>query len=87
MPAGPHNPQPPQAVTIVDGEITFDAGLVAARLGLTPEMFMAELARGIVYRQVEQGTGADAGRTRVTFRYRASVWRCVIEADGRLAED
>ena len=87
MQAAPHNPQTPQAVSIADGEITFDARLVAARLGLTPEMFMAELARGIVYRQVEQGTGEDAGRTRVTFRYRAAVWRCVIDADGRLIED
>lgn len=87
MPAATDNPHPPQAVSITDGEITFDAGLVAARLGLTPDMFMAELARGIVYRQVEQGTGEDAGRTRVTFRYRATVWRCIVDADGRLIED
>lgn len=86
MQATTDNPRSPQAVSIADGEITFDARLVAERLGLTPELFMAEMARGIVYRQVEQGTGEDAGRTRVTFRYRASVWRCVIDADGRLME-
>ncbi len=87
MQAATDNPQSPQAVSIADGEITFDAGLVAARLGLAPDVFMQELARGIVYRQVERGTGEDAGRTRVTFRYRASVWRCIIDADGRLIED
>ena len=86
MQATTDNPRPPQAVSIADGEIVFDARLVAERLGLTPEVFMAEMARGIVYRQVEQGTGEDAGRTRVTFRYRASVWRCVIDADGRLLD-
>lgn len=87
MQAVPQKPQPRQAVSIADSEITFDARLVSAHLGLAPDVFMQELARGIVYQQVEQGTGEDIGRTRVTFRYRASVWRCIIDADGRLVED
>ena len=42
---------------------------------------------GIVMRDAETGKDEDAGRTRLTFRYRARVWRVVVEADGSLIED
>jgi len=39
---------------------------------------------GIVMRDAETGKDEDAGRTRLTFRYRARVCRVVEEADGNL---
>ncbi len=39
---------------------------------------------GIAYGVVERGLGEDAGRLRVTFRYRARTWAAIIEADGTL---
>jgi hypothetical protein len=44
------------------------------------------MRRGIVYGVVEQGVGEDAGRLRLTFRYRARSWTVVVEADGTLSE-
>jgi hypothetical protein len=46
----------------------------------------AEMRRGIVYGVVERGVGEDAGRLRLTFRYRARSWTVVVEADGTLNE-
>ena len=43
-------------------------------LGLTPDFFWREMKRGIVYGVVERGEGDDAGRVRLTFRYRARSW-------------
>jgi hypothetical protein len=44
------------------------------------------LRRGIVHGVVERGVGEDAGRLRLTFRYRARSWTVVAEADGTLNE-
>lgn len=62
-----------------DGTLVLDAGAVAPLLELTPEAFMEEVRRGLVYQVHEQGTGEDSGRTRVTLRYRAR--QCVITLD------
>lgn len=48
---------------------------------------MENMAKGLVMSVTEIGEGDDAGRTRLTFRYRAQVWRVVIEADGSLFEE
>ena len=45
------------------------------------------MAHGRVTSVSETGVDEDAGRTRLTFRYGARVWRVVIEADGSLVED
>jgi len=58
---------------------TVDARIVAGKLGLLPEVFWREVKRGIVYGVVERGEGEDAGRVRLTFRYRARSWSVTLE--------
>lgn len=59
------------------------AELVAGKLGLSPDAFWREMKRGIVYGVVENGEGDDAGRTRLTFRYRARSWSVILEEMAR----
>jgi len=63
-------------------DITIDAALVAARLGLSPAHLMAEMQRGLVYQLTEKGEGEDAGRYRLTFRYRAREAVITVDRDG-----
>jgi hypothetical protein len=42
--------------------------------------------RGIVYGLVERGFGNDAGRLRLTFRYRVRSWTVVVQPGGTLDE-
>lgn len=58
------------ASTSAKDEFVVEAELVAGKLGLSPMAFWREMKRGIVYGVVERGEGEDAGRTRLTFRYR-----------------
>ena len=81
------SPVPASAITIADGEIAIDAELLAPRLGLSVDALKAEMRKGIVYSVAETGVGQDAGRTRVTFRYRARAWTVVIDPDGNLIEN
>lgn len=80
-------PLPPTAVQIEDGQITIDADVLAPKLGLAVAALKENMAKGLVVSVTETGEGADAGRTRLTFRYRARVWRIVVDVDGRLFED
>ena len=75
------------AICVDDGEITVDAEALAFKLGLNVEALKENMSKGLVMVVSETGQDEDAGRTRLTFRYRARVWRVVIEADGRLFED
>src|SRR6266446_7638553 len=77
---------PVAAVTMTDGVITIDADLLASKLGLSVEQLKAEMRRGYVYSVTEQGIDSDAGRTRLTFRYRARSWCMVVDPDGTLVE-
>jgi hypothetical protein len=67
------------AITYSEAGFTVDAKLVAGKLGLSPDAFWREMRRGIVYGIVERGEGDDAGRTRLTFRYRARSWSVTLE--------
>ncbi len=67
-------------------EATIAAGHLAAKLGLSVDRLQAEMRKGIVYGVVERGVGEDAGRLRLTVRYRARSWTVVVEADGTLNE-
>ena len=78
---------PRAAVEVNNAQITIDAEVLAPRLGLTVEALKQNMAKGLVVSLAETGQDEDAGRTRLTFRYRARVWRVVIEADGSLLED
>ena len=75
------------AICVDDGDITVDAEALASKLGLTVEALKENMAKGLVLSLAETGEDEDAGRIRLTFRYRARVWRVVIDADGSLFED
>jgi len=67
-------------------DVTVEAGYLAARLGLSVARLRAEMRRGIVYSAVERGVAEDAGRLRLTVRYRARAWMMVVQRDGTLSE-
>ena len=75
------------AICIDDGEITVETEALAPKLRLSIEALKENMAKGVVMSVIETGENEDAGRTRLTFRYRARVWRVVIESDGSLFED
>jgi len=77
---------PTAAITIVDGEITVDAELLAPKLGLSAAALKAEMRKGGIDSVAETGIDEDAGRTRVTFRYRTRAWTAVVEPDGSVVE-
>ena len=62
-----------------DGDYTVPATVLAEGFGLTPDVFWREMKRGIVHGVVERGQAEDAGRTRLTFRYRARSWSITLE--------
>ena len=80
------SPVPGLAIYIADGEITIDAELLASKLGLSATLLKAEMRKGIVYSVAETGINEDAGRTRLTFRYRSRTWTVVVDPDGNLVE-
>jgi len=73
-------------ISLRSGDVEIDAGYLAPKLGLSPRQLIDEMRRGIVYGVVETGVAEDEGRMRLTFRYRARVWRVVVEPDGTLVE-
>jgi len=77
---------PTAAITIVDGEITVDAELLAPKLGLSTAALKAEMRKGSIDSVAEAGIDEDTGRTRVTFRYRTRAWTAVVEPDGTVVE-
>ncbi len=80
------SPVPASAIAIADGEITIDAELLAPKLGLSAEALKAEMRKGNVSSVAETGINEDAGRTRVTFRYRTRAWTVVVDPDGTLRD-
>jgi hypothetical protein len=81
----PKDPSPP-VVGVEGDEATVEAGYLAAKLGLSVDRLRSEMRRGIVYGVAERGVGEDAGRLRLTFRYRARLWTAIVEPDGTLHE-
>jgi hypothetical protein len=69
----------PRGITHSEDGLVVDAELVAGKLGLSPDTFWQEMKRGIVYSVVERGEGEDAGRVRLTVRYRARSWSITLE--------
>jgi hypothetical protein len=77
---------PGSAIAIANGEVTIDAALLASKLGLSEALLKTEMRKGIVYSVTETGINEDAGRTRLTFRYRARAWTVVVDPDGTLVD-
>ena len=76
----------PPIIEIHGDDVTVEASYLAARLGLPVDQLRTEMRRGIIYSVVERGTGEDAGRLRLTFRYRSRAWTVVVQRDGTLSE-
>jgi hypothetical protein len=74
--AGEHSTN---AIMRSEDDFVVDVTLVAGKLGLSPDAFWREMQRGIVYGVVERGEDDDAGRTRLTFRYRSRSWTVTLE--------
>ena len=66
------NPFPP-IIEIHGDDVTVEASYLAARFDLSVDRLRVEMLRGIIYSVVERGMGEDAGRLRLTFRYRARL--------------
>jgi hypothetical protein len=69
----------PDTITHSEDGFVVDAKLVAGKLGLSADAFWQEMKRGVVYGVVERGEGEDAGRMRLTIRYRAQSWSMILE--------
>jgi len=80
------SPASGSAITIVDGEITVDAELLAPKLGLSAAALQAEMRKGSIDSVAEAGIEEDAGRTRLTFRYGTRAWTVTVEPDGTVVE-
>lgn len=68
-----------KAVTLSADGFIVEVEMVAGELGLSPDAFWREIKRGIVYGVAERGEGEDAGRVRLTFRYRARSWSVTLK--------
>ena len=79
------NPSPP-VIEIHGDDVTVEASYLAAQFDLSVDRLRAEMRRGIIYSLVERGIGDDAGRLRLTFRYRGRAWTVVVQRDGTLSE-
>ncbi len=77
---------PGHVISIEGGGYTVDADYLAPRLDLSPDRLKAEMRAGLVTSVSEKGEGEDAGRVRLTFRYRARGWSVRIEPDGSAYE-
>ena len=77
----------PPEIEIQGSEVTVAASYLAARLGLSVNRLREEMRRRLVYSVVERGMGEDAGRLRLTFRYRARSATVVIQRDGTLLSE
>jgi hypothetical protein len=65
-----------------DGEdFVIDAQAAAAGLGLPVDLLWREVRCGLVFSVVERGEGEDAGRMRLTLRYRSKSWSVTQQHD------
>jgi len=73
-------PRVPLAALACGGDdLVVDARAAADGLGLPLDVFWREVRRGLVFSVVERGEGEDAGRMRLTLRYRSKSWSTIRE--------
>ncbi|MCB8836330.1 DUF6522 family protein [Aurantimonas sp. VKM B-3413] len=75
------------AAPAADHDLEVDGVQVAEAFGVPAAFFLAEMRRGNVHGKVERGIGADAGRHRLSFRYRGRTLTFIRHPDGRLRPD
>jgi hypothetical protein len=69
---------------VVAGRVTVEAEDLAPLLGLAAADVPRLMREGRITGLVEEGRDADAGRTRVTFRYKAIRLRFTLDASGAI---
>lgn len=74
----------PLAVREADGTLVFPMEVVAEGLKVPIETLLPGMKAGLVYQVTEKGEGEDAGRLRVTFRFRSRQCRLIVEESGRI---
>jgi len=74
------------SVTLEGGEFSVDAAILAEDFGLDPALVLPAMRAGKITSRCERGTGADAGRSRLTFFYAQRRLRLVIDAAGNILE-
>jgi hypothetical protein len=72
----------PFATQDAAGAITVPAEDIAVGLGVPVEIFLAGLRAGIVYQTAELGLDSDAGRRRLTFRFRHRQFQVIVDENG-----
>ena len=72
------------AVIESDGTITLPMEVVAQGLQVPVDALLPGMRSGIVYQTTEMGIGDDAGRFRITFRFRSRQCRILVEETGRI---
>ena len=77
---------PTAAITIADGEITNRCRAARAEARPVGRSDEGRDAQGQRLQRRRTGINEDAGRTRLTFRYRTRAWTVVVEPDGTVIE-
>jgi hypothetical protein len=73
----------PFATIESDGAITVQAELIATGLGLSIDALLRNLRAGVIFQTMERGIDEDAGRLRITFRYRNRRFQVVTDGSGQ----
>ena len=74
----------PFATIESDGATTVQAEPMAAGLGLSVDAFLRNLRAGVIFQAMERGIDEDAGRLRITFRYRNRQYQVVTDGSGQI---
>jgi hypothetical protein len=69
------------------GDFILDPALLAQRFALSDERFRRLLRAGQVRSSVEQGSGEDEGRKRLTVRCGNRAWTAVVDAGGHVVSE
>ena len=67
-----------------DGAVSIDAAVIAAGLGIDPALVQWHMRNGRITSLCERGTDEDAGRHRLTFRFRDRSFRVTADDTGKI---
>jgi len=79
-------PSPPVARDL-RGDLEFDASDLALRFNLPTDVWLRQIAAGLVRSRVEIGQDEDQGRRRVSLRAGNRLWRAILDAEGRIESE
>jgi hypothetical protein len=70
-----------------EGDFLLDPARLARRFALSAERFRRLVQAGHVKSSVEQGTGEDEGRQRLTVRCGNRAWTAVVDTGGNVVSE